>query len=172
MVETGLLSHRHVELLHGEIVEMSPEGPEHASLNGDSKDYLGDLLQGKAIVREAKPITLIEQASEPEPDLAIVAPPRSRYRQHHPYPEDIFWVVEYSASSLPKDLKAKRSSYASAGIPEYWIINLKTGTVIVLRDPEQGDYQTEQQFTTGSIYPLTFPALAVSVSYLLNGDLA
>ncbi len=170
MVETGLLKNRQVELLNGEIVEMSPEGPEHASLNGDSKDYLGELLKGKAIVREAKPITLPEQASEPEPDLAIVAPPRSKYRQRHPYPADIFWVVEYSHSSLQKDLKTKRANYAAAGIPEYWIVNLKTGIVIVLRDPSDGDYQSEQQFLAGSIHPLAFPETSVSVSYLLSGQ--
>jgi len=172
MVETGLLQNRRVELLNGEIVEMSPEGPEHASLNGDSKDYLGDLLKGKAIVREAKPITLPEQASEPEPDLAIVAPPRSQYRDRHPYPADIFWVVEYSQSSLKKDCETKRKNYAAAGIPGYWIVNLKKGLVLVLRDPKNGDYQVEKQFSTGLIYPLAFPELAVSVSYLLTGNLA
>jgi Uma2 family endonuclease len=90
MIEVGLLCDRHVELLNGEIVEMSPESPEHAQLSADTADYLRSLLSDKGLVRDAKPITIPETNSEPEPDLAIVQPLRELYRTRHPYPENIF----------------------------------------------------------------------------------
>ncbi|NEO97555.1 MAG: Uma2 family endonuclease, partial [Symploca sp. SIO2E9] len=112
MIEVGLLESRHVELLNGEIIEMPPEGPEHAQLSTDAADYLRTLLGELALVRDAKPITIPETRSEPEPDLAIVQPKRVLYRTRHPHPENIFWVIEYAFSSLSKDLDAKRKTYA------------------------------------------------------------
>ena len=112
MVEVGILSKRHVELLNGEVVEMPPEGPEHAQSSTDAADYLRSLLGEVALVRDAKPITILDSASEPEPDLAIVQPLRELYRTRHPYPQNIFWLVEFSNTSLSKDLDAKRKAYA------------------------------------------------------------
>jgi Uma2 family endonuclease len=73
-------------------------------------------------VRQAKPVTL-PNASEPEPDLAIVQRLGQEYRQHHPYPENIFWMIEYTEPSLSKDLRIKSGVYAEVGISEYWIVN-------------------------------------------------
>ncbi|HLO83999.1 MAG TPA: Uma2 family endonuclease [Nostocaceae cyanobacterium] len=70
MIEVGLLASRQVELLNGEIIDMPPEGPEHAQISTDAADYLRQLLGQKALVRDAKPITIKETNSEPEPDLA------------------------------------------------------------------------------------------------------
>jgi len=100
MIAAGILDDRHVELLNGEIVEMTPEGVPHASLSSDAADYLRSLLAGMAKIREAKPVTLPPNDSEPEPDIAIVELPSSIYHAHHPYPENIFWLIEYSDSSL------------------------------------------------------------------------
>ncbi|MFK0732635.1 MAG: Uma2 family endonuclease [Gloeotrichia echinulata GP01] len=168
MIEVGLISGRQVELLNGEIVEMSPEGPEHAQLSTDGADYLRLLLGDKALVRDAKPITIPETSSEPEPDLAIVQPLRALYRTRHPYPENIFWVIEYSNSSLSKDLDAKRKVYAKAGIREYWVVDLKNRLVIVLRNPINENYSDEVMFLDGEISPLAFPGIKVLVRELLS----
>lgn len=77
MLEVGLLEGRHVELLNGEIIEMPLEGPQHAQQSTDTADYLRELLGSRADVRDAKPITLPDSRSEPEPDLAIVEPLRA-----------------------------------------------------------------------------------------------
>jgi Uma2 family endonuclease len=98
MIEAGILVDRSVELLRGEIVEMGPEGIPHASLSDEAADYLEMQLGSRARIREAKPITL-PNASEPEPDLAIVQPTPEIYRQHHPYPENIFWLIEFANTS-------------------------------------------------------------------------
>jgi Uma2 family endonuclease len=168
MVETGLLADRQVELLNGEIVEMPAEGINHAQGSTDARDIFYEKLRGRAIVRDAKPITLPEQASEPEPDLAIVEPLREVYRdQHHPYPENIYLLVEYSDSSLAKDKETKRRLYAQAGILEYWIVNLQDRQVIVHREAEGGDYRSVQTLTTGPISPIAFPDVSIDVNQLL-----
>lgn len=167
MIEAGILDGRPVELLNGEIIEMSPEGEPHASASVEAGEYLMQLLGDRAQVRPAKPITLPMVNSEPEPDLAIVHRLGREYRQHHPYPEHIFWVVEYSNTSLSKDLDEKKRLYAEAHIPEYWVVNLQDMIVLVFRQPVDGSYQVEQRMQTGTISPLAFPDLSVSIHRLL-----
>ncbi|MBD1822809.1 Uma2 family endonuclease [Cyanobacteria bacterium FACHB-DQ100] len=167
MIEAGILDDRRVELLRGEIVEMPPEGEPHAFDSNQAFKYLLNLLEGLADVRGAKPITLPNQ-SEPEPDLAIVQDLGREYREHHPYPENIFWLIEYSNSSPSKDLGIKRKIYAEVGISEYWIVDLKRLQLIVLRDPQDGDYRSETTLTTGTIAPLAFPEISISVDRILN----
>ncbi len=168
MVEVGLLCERHVELLNGEVVEMPPEGPEHAQLSTDAADYLRYKLGEAVLVRDAKPITLPFMASEPEPDLAIVQPLRALYRKIHPYPENIFWLIEYSNTSLSKDLDAKRKAYALAEIPEYWVVDLKNCLLKIFRNPTDGDYTSEVTLSNGEVNPLAFPNIIISVRRLLN----
>jgi Uma2 family endonuclease len=169
LVDAGLLDDRHVELLRGELVEMAPEGKPHAHLSTNAGTYLIRLLGDRAMIRPAKPITLLKNASEPEPDLAIVQPLGREYLDHHPYPENIFWVVEYSYSSLDKDLEIKSKIYAEAGILEYWVVNLKTFKLIVFRDPQDGEYASKMTLSSGTLHPLAFPDLSVSVDRIING---
>jgi Uma2 family endonuclease len=166
MVDAGVWDDCHVELLNGVVVEMSPEGMPHAHRSSDVGEYLMRLLGDRAHVRPAKPITL-PSGSEPEPDIAIVQRLGNEYLIHHPYPENIFWVIEYSNSSLDKDLGVKAKIYASEGIPEYWVINLKKNVLVVFRDPVDGKYQSRQEFITGTISPLAFPDMAIEVGRLL-----
>jgi Uma2 family endonuclease len=173
MIATGLLRDCRVELLNGVVVDRAPEGPEHAYLADTTSKYLARSLGDRAIVREGHPITLKGvndgDDSEPEPDVAVVKPLGSSYRQRHPYGEDVLWLMEYADSSVRKDQQTKRSLYAVAGIPEYWLVNLKTRQVIVLREPVDGDYTLEQRYGEGDIAPLAFPTLSVSVKRLLEG---
>lgn len=168
IIATGILTDRHVELINGEILEMSPEGEYHAYASDEAGEYLIYLLRQQAKVRQAKPITIPETNSEPEPDIAIVQRLGKDYREHHPYPENIFWVIEYSDSSLSKDLEVKTKVYASAGIPEYWIINLQTIELIVFRFPTDTGYQSREIFKDGEIRSLAFPDLSISVEMLLG----
>ncbi len=106
LVNSGVLDGQKVELLEQEIVCMSPEGVEHSYTNENVVIYLRNLLSGLARVRESHPITL--DNSEPEPDIAIVRLPETIYRNHHPYAEDIYWLIEVSNRTLTKDLEQKR----------------------------------------------------------------
>lgn len=167
MISADVLCSRKVELLKGEIVEMSPEGEPHAYCSDEAGEYLARLLGNLAKIRQAKPITLPND-SEPEPDIAIVQRLGREYREHHPYPENIFWLIEYSNSSLEKDLEIKSKIYAEAGIQEYWVVNLKKLYLVVFREPLDGQYATKFTATAGIIQPLAFPDVEVAVAEIIN----
>ncbi|MEQ8972732.1 MAG: Uma2 family endonuclease [Coleofasciculus sp. C1-SOL-03] len=161
LIETGILGNRQVELLQGELVEMPPEGPIHSYITEGSVHYLRSLLQGLAVVREAHPITLSD--SEPQPDIAIVQPPRQRYRQRHPYPQDIFWLIEISQSTLEYDLNDKKKTYALAGIPEYWVVNVRAHHIHIFRHPQSDDYLESLVISQGTIVSQAFSTIEVSI---------
>ena len=167
MIEAGIFDNRRVELLKGEIVEMSAEGEPHTYFSTEAGTYLIKLLGYKAIIRPAKPISLSNN-SESEPDIAIVQPLRREYLEHHPYPENIFWLIEYSNSSLEKDLETKTKIYAEVGIVEYWVVNIKKRQLIIFRQPEDGEYASKSTITEGVIYPLEFPDVAISVEMIIS----
>lgn len=167
MIKTGLLDDRPVELLAGEIVEMSPEGEPHAFFSRTAGQYLTRLLGDRALVSPAKPITL-PKGSEPEPDIAIVQPLGREYLTHHPYPENIFWVIEYSNTSLDKDSTVKYQIYAEAGIAEYWLVNLQTGELIVYRQPSGREYGFKMTLKSGQISPLAFPDVTIPIEAIIS----
>jgi Uma2 family endonuclease len=168
LIAKGILADRRVELLNGDIVEMPPEGMPHAVYCGRTVKYLRNLLGDRAELRETHPITLPNN-SEPEPDVAIVRSPDTQYLSHHPYPEDIFWSIEYSDdSTLAKDLNTKQQIYAGAGILEYWVVNLKALELIVFRGAGDEGYDTEDRLNSGSIAPLSFPDIEVEVKRLFS----
>jgi Uma2 family endonuclease len=166
MIESGLLDNRRVELIYGEIIEMSPEGAPHSSFCGEIGEYLRRILGDQAKIREAHPITLPD-TSEPEPDIAIVRNRATLYRDRHPYPEDIFWLIEISDSTLAKDLGIKKDLYASVGIEEYWVINLQESVLIVFKNLTTAGYQSTTSFTSGIISPVAFPNILIDVQQLL-----
>jgi len=166
MIASGILDDRHVELLRGEIVEMSPERELHAYSSTSSGTYLTRLLGDLAIIRPAKPVTLPNN-SEPEPDIAVVQSLGREYLEHHPYPENIFWLIEYANSSLDKDLNFKSQIYAEANIPEYWVVNLQEKHLVVFRQPQNGKYTTKLTLASGIIYPISFPEIAISVDIII-----
>ncbi|WP_427156999.1 Uma2 family endonuclease [Aliinostoc sp. HNIBRCY26] len=166
MIAAGILCDRRVELLAGEIVEMSPETPIHYNSAKRGAKYLEELLIGLADVRFNGPITLSD--SEPEPDIAIVRSPESAYNERHPQPQDIFWVIEVAKTSLKKDLELKSAIYAHANIPEYWVLNLSTKQIIVFREPQNGHYTSVKTIAEGNITPLAFSDIQVSVARLVG----
>jgi Uma2 family endonuclease len=165
LIESGVLAERRVELLEGEIIEMSPEGAMHSSTNYSVAEYFRDLLRDRAIIREAHPITL--DNSEPELDIAIVNSPYTNYFTRHPYPQDIYWLVEISNQTLKSDLEKKSIIYARNGIPEYWVIDLVNKQLVVHTQPINNSYSQIQTLTAGTITPQAFPDLAIALNRLL-----
>lgn len=166
-IEAGIFDDQPIELLRGDLIVMPPEREPHAYYNTEAADYLRTLLGERAKIRDAKPVTLPNN-SEPAPDVAIVKPLGEVYLEHHPYPEDIFWIIEFSNATLNKDLGEKKDIYAEAGITEYWVVNLKYKRLQVFRDLKNGQYKTELTLTIGTIAPLTFPDVSVQVERLIG----
>jgi Uma2 family endonuclease len=165
-IAAGIFDDRSVELLQGEIVVMPSEGEPHAYSNTEVRDYLIGLLGDRVKIRDAKPVTLPND-SEPVPDIAVVKPLGRLYLEHHPYPDDIFWLTEFSQTTLSKDLGQKQLIYAEAGIMEYWVVNLNKNELSVFRDLADGKYMTELTLTQGAIAPLSFPKIQIQLANLL-----
>ena len=161
LVDSDVLVNRRVELINGQLLEMAPEGAPHSHSVQSGADYLRERLSKKALIRDAHPITL--SASEPEPDIAVVMLPRSRYAAKHPHPEDIHLLVEVSQSTLAYDLNTKKQLYAESGIPEYWVADITTKQVYVFRQLQAGIYTEEAVFKSGTIAPLAFPSASVQI---------
>lgn len=165
LVDSGLLEGKPVELLEGNIVEMSPEGIEHSYTNQSVSDYLRDLFKEQAHVRDAHPITL--DNSEPEPDIAIVQLPATIYRNHHPYAQNIYWLIEVSNRTLTKDLEQKIITYARNGIPEYWVIDLKNKKLIVHTQIQNNSYSKVIEYRSGTIASQAFNQIQIDLDKLL-----
>lgn len=131
MARMGLFEGKRVELIEGEIVEMSPVGPKHFASSNKAQRLFTQRYGNRYLVRYQGPLAL--GASEPEPDIAVVEGDDETYADHHP--TTALLVVEFSDTSLEYDRREKLSLYAKAGIPEYWIINLQTNTLEVYREP-------------------------------------
>ena len=166
-IDSGIFLGEPVELLRGDIIVMAPEREPHAYFNTEVADYLRIKLQGKAKIRDAKPVTLPNN-SEPEPDIAVVQPLGKEYLQHHPYPENIFLIIEFSQATLSKDLNIKKNIYAEAGVREYWVVDLKYSQLRIFRGLDNGQYTTEQILKSGSIALLAFPDIVLDVEQLIN----
>ena len=165
LVETGVLAAQNVELIDGEIVEMSPEGIPHTFTNRKVGRYLERLLEDKAIISEGYPITL--DNSEPRPDIAILRLPEDIYLNHHPYPEDIYFLVEISKSTLQIDKTTKAQIYARNKIQEYWIVDLVNKKLIIHTQPKGNIYQNIQEYQTGTVFSQAFPKIAIALDKLL-----
>ncbi|MGB0562240.1 MAG: Uma2 family endonuclease [Spirulinaceae cyanobacterium] len=164
--ELGVLDRRNCELIHGEIWDMAPEGAFHRFVNDRGAEYLRRLLQERAKVFEAHPITLTQ--SEPQPDIAIVRLPDTRYLYRHPAPEDIYGLIEVADTTLAYDLDNKRQLYAQAGIPEYWVIDVARQQLTRFQDPQNGDFLRRETLKTGIIRPVMFPDVAIDVAKLVS----
>jgi Uma2 family endonuclease len=134
LVETGVFgAGDRCELLDGEIIEMSPQKSRHATAVTLVAEAFRSGLDGNATVRIQLPFAL-DDHSEPEPDVAVV-PGRPRdYRDAHP--SHALLICEVADTSLDYDRGVKLAAYASAGIPEYWILDLAGKTLEVCRHPQ------------------------------------
>jgi Uma2 family endonuclease len=150
LAEAGILNQGdRVELLEGQLVDMSPIRPRHAIVTDNLNELLVAGFADRARVRCQQPVVL-DDGSEPQPDLALVRRPWRGYPHAHPGPDDIFLLIEVADSSLDFDRTVKMELYARAAIREIWIIDLTTDLVLVHREPSGGGYL--------SVVPMVAPA--------------
>lgn len=126
-----------VELVNGEIFEMSSIDPWHAGIVDWLADRFVTGLSGRAIVRVQSPTT-VERRSEPQPDLMLIEWREDFYRRAHPTPADTRLIVEVASTSLLHDRRRKLPLYARTGVAEVWIVNRRADAVDVFRDPSPG----------------------------------
>lgn len=163
MIKHGMLTESDkVELIHGQIVTMSPKGSRHAACLSEVNRWLNQHVSRSMIVRPQDPIQ-IPNHSEPEPDLALVKFREDKYANGHPLPEEVLLVIEIADSSLDYDRRVKAPLYAEAGIPAYWIINLPDGVIEQHTQPLGDRYKTVRVLERGERLNLPGSDLGVLV---------
>lgn len=162
------LRNRRVELVRGEMRQMSPPGPRHEEAVDALSEWSHEQAdRTKVRIRVQSSVGLPELDSVPLPDVAWVG--RRSYLKSRPEGDDVFLMIEVADSSLNYDRGAKAKLYAEASIADYWVVNLRESCIEVFRDPEDGEYQTHEIFERGNtVRPLKFPKLKLSVTKLFD----
>lgn len=140
MAERGAFGpEERVELIDGEIIEMSPIGSKHARVVDYLAEFLVRRLGDAVIVRIQNPI-IVGDLSEPQPDISILRRREDRYRDAHPEGSDVLAVIEVSDSTVAFDRSRKFPRYAAAGIPEAWLVDLESEHVEIHSMPKESAY--------------------------------
>ena len=166
MGEAGILHEDdRVELIEGEIVEMTAIGTRHFSCVNGLTRLLVMSVGDEAIISVQNPVRLNEY-TELQPDLAVIRP--RDYRESLPEPDDVLLLIEVSDTTLPYDRGVKLPLYARAGIREVWIVDLPGETIERYTAPSANGYRRVEQMRRGQTLESTsLPGLAPSVDEVL-----
>ena len=164
MVDAGIFAgknQRRIELIRGELREMTPIGTRHATTVDRLTRWTTRFLDEDQVwLRIQGPVALPELESEPEPDVQWLA--AKDYSKQHPRAGDVLLIIEVAEDSLRYDLGEKAALYAEAGITDYWVIDVASRRIHIHRQPE-GDRYIDVQIveTNTEAHPLAFPELAL-----------
>jgi Uma2 family endonuclease len=162
MAEVGILKPGdRVELINGEIYEMSPIGSRHGSVVKKLAMILNEIFKGEAVIGIQDPVRL-DESNEPEPDISILKYRADFYSQAHPGAHDILAIIEVADSSLRHDKQVKMPLYANYGIPAYWIIDIATKQITVHLDPVGNSYSSQEVYGVGAEIALLGKTIVVS----------
>ncbi|MFM7206919.1 MAG: Uma2 family endonuclease [Planctomycetaceae bacterium] len=163
--EAGVLGpDARVELIDGEIIDMSPIGRLHAAMVSALHAAFHDALHESAVIWVQNPIVL-DEATEPQPDISLLVPRDDFYGRRSPRADDVMLVVEVADTSLEHDLRVKVPRYAAAGVPEVWVIDVVTRKTNRFRRPAGGSYADCDVVDPDG--PLTHGPLSVTLARLL-----
>lgn len=169
MGATGILREDdRLELIEGEIVEMTPVGSRHAATVKRLTRLLSTQVGDSAIVSVQDPLRIPGDSaladSEPQPDLLLLAPRQDFYAEAHPTPADVLLLIEVGDTSLPFDRDVKLPLYATGGVSEVWLVDLQDTTVEVHREPVHHSYRrTRRAFPGDTLEPEGLPHVQVAV---------
>jgi len=132
LADQGFFRGKRVELIGGEILEMSPMNRPHATCVVFLTRIMCRLFDPEDHVRVQMQFDL-GPVHQPEPDIAVIEGNPRTLKAH---PRTALLIVEVSETSLGYDLGQKLHLYAKAGIPEYWVVNLVDYHLVVHHRPE------------------------------------
>lgn len=157
-----------LELIEGEIVEMSAVGGRHIGAVIALHRLLFVAAADRFVLSVQNPLRLSNR-SEPDPDLVLLRPRADRYAgENPPLVEDALLVVEVAESSLQYDSQVKRPLYARHGVPELWIVDLADAVIEVCRKPVDGRYAEVRRRPRGeSVEALALPGISIAVADVL-----
>lgn len=157
IAEAGVLGEDdRVELIEGEIVEMTPIGARHARCVTVLSHLLHRQVGDRFIVTVQNPIRLSER-SEPQPDLALVRW-RDDFYPEMPTAQDVVLIIEVADTSEVTDRSVKLPAYGSAGIGEVWLVDLPAGVIEVHLEPSAAGYGHVDFYRPGQVVSATVAA--------------
>jgi Uma2 family endonuclease len=165
MADVGILGEdERVELLDGDVVEMSPVGDRHIEAVTRCTDVFAPLLVARrARLSTQNPIRLGPH-DEPQPDVALVPPGVIGA----PRPGEVLLAIEVADASVDDDRATKVPLYARSGIPETWLLNVRDGALAVYRAPGPAGYaRTATYLPNQRVAPEAFPDVVLRVAALL-----
>jgi Uma2 family endonuclease len=164
MAEVGILKPTdRVELIRGEIVEMSPPGRRHVAFVNNLNQLLVTRLAGRAIVSVQNPVVLADD-TEPQPDLAVVRRRAVSYKEAE-IADDVLLLIEVAESSLAYDRSTKLRLYAEARVAEYWVVDGAAERIEVHRTPEAGGYRDVSRLAgSATVSPGAFPDVVLTLA--------
>jgi len=162
------LRDRRIELIHGELRQMNPPGPDHAEAVSRLNYWSNEGPIRKLVkIRIQDPIGIPELDSAPQPDVVWVKV--REYKDRHPLPAEVVLLIEVADSSLDSDCGEKAELYAAAGIQDYWVVSLPERLIHVFRRPQNGVFADHSTAGFGDeLHPLAHPQFALSVTELLG----
>jgi Uma2 family endonuclease len=157
-----------IELIHGELREKMPPGPDHSETVSRLTTWSAELAIKKLTkIRIQDPVGMPELDSAPEPD--VVWTKVRDYRDRHPLPAEVLLLIEVADSSLDSDCGEKAELYAAAGIQDHWVVSLPERLIHVYRQPTGGTYSEHHMHGMGDVlHPLAAPQFALNVAELLG----
>jgi Uma2 family endonuclease len=157
-----------LELIDGEIFEISPIGSRRAACVRRLQRLLARVLGDRALVDTQNPV-ILNNASEPLPDVVVLKNRSDLYAAQHPRPDDIFLVIEVADTSLSYDQEVKIPVYARGNIPEVWVVDLNSASVHVHRAPTATGYQEHTRVQSGAaLVPQAFSDCALPVAGIVG----
>jgi Uma2 family endonuclease len=168
MVDAGILSEDdRVELIHGEILAMSPIGPRHNAAILRANQSLVRIVGERAIVGVQGSVRL-DEYDEPQPDLYLLRPKKDFYASGHAGPADILLIIEVADSSLEYDRGIKMHLYAETRVPEYWVSDIRNDRLLAYSDMQGSTYLTVREFQRGdTLKPQLLPHCPIPADVLL-----
>lgn len=172
LAELGFFDGKRVELIEGEVIQMSAMGRPHVIALSRTADLLKSVFPSGWYIQTQAPLRF-GQRSEPEPDIAVVKGSLEDYPTEHPTTAGL--VIEVSDKTLNYDRTRKASLYAKAGIQDYWVLNLKKHQLEIFRKPipdsdaRHGFSYAEQRIAIEgeSVSPLLKPGAVIAVTDML-----
>ena len=164
MAEAGILRpEERVELVSGQILRLFAKGTAHSAAITRTRRLLESRLGEQVLIRLQDPIVL-DDYSEPEPDIAVVVLDPLDYEDHHPTVSEVFLIIEIADSSLQYDCQVKAPVYAQSGIRDYWVLDVNARQLHVYRLPSPEGYQSVTVLAEEVVIsPIAFPNCEITV---------
>jgi Uma2 family endonuclease len=157
-----------VELLDGEVIEMAPIGSAHNGCVIALTNLLAEAAGRRALISAQGPVRL-DDHSEPQPDVAVLAPRDDAYRHSHALPTEILLLIEVADTSLIFDRGRKASYYAASGVRETWVVDLDGEQILVMRSPSSSGYLDTRIMRRGERLDIeAMPGISFSVDDILG----